>query len=284
MKLIETVAAALALAVGAPVTAQDKGVVIDVEEVPADAETDAMANFAAKIGELFTAEPLTSEQESRLPLAGEVVAMMTPPGFYADVMGEMMSSTVEPIFGMMSGPLIAESLLTDQVGLADDELPELTEEPNARIVALLDPVAPQRAEAMTSAMTSWMSGMFEQIEDPLREGFTKAFATRFADEQLLDLQTFFATPTGALYAKQAFSIYADPQVMAASMQMMPEMLGSIAGLVSSFETAMANLPPARGYADLSEAERRELATLLNISERELRFSMQAAEKVQAERD
>ena len=129
-----------------------------------------------------------------------------------------------------------------------------------------------------------MSEMFGRIEDPLREGFTKAFATRFTDEQPRDLQAFFATPTGALYAKQTFSIYADPQVMSASMQMMPEMLGSMEGLIGSFESAIANLPPERGYADLSEAERQELAGLLGLSERKLRSSMRAAEKARAEED
>ena len=272
------VAAAL-IAASAPVFAQSENVVIGGEEVDASPEPDRVADVMAMMENVFAAKPLTPEQEQRLPLSSEVVAVMTPPGFYSEMMDDMMGSIIEPMFGILSGPLAAEQLLIERIGFTHDELPELTEKQSTRVIALLDPAAPRRVEAMTTSITKLLTDVYQQVEDPLREGFTKAFAARFTESQLRDLQAFFATPTGKMYAEEAFSIYVDPQVMTASMRMMPAMLESISDMSSEIEMAMARLPAPRAYEDLWAAERDELARLLGLSQRALRSSMKAANKM-----
>ena len=69
---------------------------------------------------------------------------------------------------------------------------------------------------------------------------------------------------------------------AASMEAMPAMLEQMPQMMGGIEEAMAVLPPQRGFADLSEAERSRLAALLDITVPELKVSMEAAEAEKGE--
>ena len=70
--------------------------------------------------------------------------------------------------------------------------------------------------------------------------------------------------------------------MAGTMEAMPAMLEQMPQMMGGIEEAMAVLPPQRGFADLSEAERSRLAALLDITVPELKVSMEAAEAEKGE--
>lgn len=242
------------------------------------AERDAVA---AMMGELFKAEPLTAEQEARLPLARQVVTAMTPEGFYAEMMDTMMESTLEPMFALVGDHAAAEEALERQVGLSADDQPKLSEEERTQLLALLDPAAKDRAAAVQASITGLIADISRQIEGPFRNGLSKAFAVRFDDGELRDVQRFFATPSGASFARQSLALYADPQVMSASMSIMPKLLESAPRMAAQMQQAVANLPKQRRYADLSPAERQRLAQLLGMTEKGLRGAMIKAEREQA---
>ena len=266
-KLLTSFAAATALAtasLSAPVAAQD-------EMSPAQE-----AKMLEMMGSLFQADPLTPEQEARLPIATQVVNQVMPEGFYGEMMGEMMDGIMGTMFGMLTGPLGADGLITRKVGLDDDAMPELNDEEASEIVALLDPAAEQRGDVIQTVMTEWMQGMFTQMEPPMREGLSKAYAVRFDESELADVQAFFATDTGAKYATESMAIFADPQIMSAMMQTMPAVMGSLGDMAESMEAAMAELPEERGYDELSAAQRSRLAALLSLSEADLKMQMEMA--------
>ncbi|MEC7817576.1 MAG: DUF2059 domain-containing protein [Pseudomonadota bacterium] len=262
---VSLVLGVLSLAVSAPAMAQDivMGEIegeVAIDDAEADGAMDEAAVLAMMSG-LFQAEPLTAEQEARLPAATAIVATMMPEGFYGEIMRDMMEKTMRPMMAMFSEPdfLLASRLTLDEAALA-----ELSDAEKQELLTMLDSAWDQRADTMVDALISNMGGAFAAVEPPVRAGLAKAYAVRFDEAQLADISTFFATPTGGEFARQSMALFADPQVMGATMEAMPEMIGSFTEMETAMEAALESLPAERDYADLSMAQRARMADLLGV--------------------
>ena len=262
---VSLVLGVLSLAVSAPAMAQDivMGEIegeVAIDDAEADGAMDEAAVLAMMSG-LFQAEPLTAEQEARLPAATAIVATMMPEGFYGEIMRDMMEKTMRPMMAMFSEPdfILASRLTLDEAALAD-----LSDAEKQELLTMLDPAWDQRADTMVDALISNMGGAFAAVEPPVRAGLAKAYAVRFDEAQLADISTFFATPTGGEFARQSMALFADPQVMGATMEAMPEMIGSFTEMETAMEAALESLPAERDYADLSMAQRARMADLLGV--------------------
>lgn len=229
-------------------------------------------------GNMFQAEPLTPEQEARLPAAQALVLQVMPDGFYAELMRKTMGSVLDPILSMIAGPEGADLVLAKRLAVDPDTFEGIDEAVKMEIVTILDPGYTERGKVMTEAFTTAMSGAFAQIEPPMRDGLARAYAVRFDEQQLADIAAFFATDTGALYANESMALFADPQVMSASMQAMPAMMGSFTNMETLITEAMNSLPAERGYNDLSDADRARLGELLGLSGDDLREAIIAPKK------
>ena len=185
------------LTLSAPAMAQD--IVtgeIEGEVAIDDAETDGAMDEAAVLAVMsgmFQAEPLTAEQEARLPAATAIVATMMPEGFYGELMRDMMEKTMRPMMAMFSEPdfILASRLTLDEAAIA-----ELGDAEKKELLTMLDPAWDQRADTMVNAMVANMGGAYAAVEPPVRAGLAKAYAVRFDEAQLADISSFFATPTG----------------------------------------------------------------------------------------
>ena len=272
-KMVSAPLGALALALASPLAAQD-------DPMGEEMSVEDMAQFGEFMGSMFQAEPLTPEQQARLPLAGEIVAQLLPDGFYARMMSDMMETTMKPILGMFSGP---EFVVMGAVSL-EDGTPELGPEETAELAGLLDPAYATRGTAMVEAMTGAMSGMFTELEPAMRDGLSKAYAARFTMDQLGEIKAFFDTPTGGLYARESMAIATDPQFMSSMMGAMPGMMAGMGDFEAEMEAAMAAIPEARTFEQLPAADRARAAQLLGITEAELEAAMEAAAAEQAAMD
>ena len=262
---VSLVLGVLSLALSAPAMAQDivMGEIegeVAIDDAEADGAMDEAAVLAMMSG-LFQAEPLTAEQEARLPAATAIVATMMPEGFYGEIMRDMMEKTMRPMMAMFSEPdfILASRLTLDEAALAD-----LSDAEKQELLTMLDPAWDQRADTMVDALVSNMGGAFAAVEPPVRAGLAKAYAVRFDEAQLADISAFFATPTGGEFARQSMALFADPQVMGATMEAMPEMIGSFTEMETAMEAALESLPAERDYADLSMAQRARMADLLGV--------------------
>lgn len=253
-RLLTLAAATLALGMAMPAVAQDEA---DLNP-KAQAQMDKVASL---LGGLFQAEPLTAEQEERLPEASAVVAQIMPDGFYSKMMREMMDKTMRP---MMSAFATPEFILGARLDVDQETLAGLDEAAKLEAVEMLDPAYDRRVDAIVNVMTGKMGGMFAQMEDPMREGLSKAYAVRFDEAQLADIAAFFATPTGSTYASQSMALFMDPQVMQASMQAIPAMMSGFGDMESAMKQAMDPLPKERAYKDLTAQERTRLAQILGV--------------------
>ena len=261
MKKIVNAMAAAALVCAVPAAAQE-----DPEHSENAMSPGDLDEFAGMMAGLFQTEPLTEEQNARLPAAQAVVGEMMPDGFYGEMMAGMMDKMLRPMLTMFSQP---EFVLGARLAVDAETIEALEEGEQAELTAMLDPAYEARGDAMVAVLTSRMGGMFTAMEGPMREGLSKAYAVRFDDAQLADIAAFFATPTGGEYARESMALFADPQVMQASMQALPAMMSGFGDIESAMREAMAALPAERGYGDLTEAQRERMAELLDVDPAQL---------------
>ena len=261
MKKIVNAMAAAALVCAVPAAAQE-----DPEHSQSALSPGELDEFAGMMAGLFQTEPLTEEQNARLPAAQAVVGEMMPDGFYGEMMAGMMDKMLLPMLTMFSQP---EFVLGARLTVDAETIEALEEAEQAELTAMLDPAYEARGDAMVAVLTSRMGGMFTAMEGPMREGLSKAYAVRFDDAQLADIAAFFATPTGGEYARESMALFADPQVMQASMQALPAMMSGFGDIESAMREAMTALPAERGYDDLTEAQRKRMAELLDVDPAQL---------------
>lgn len=252
-------AGAAAVLAAMPVSAQDAA--------PPD---DPMAALAA----MFTAEPLTAEQAARLPAARLVVDRMMPPGAMGEMMQSMFGGILDPLMKMGLEPSAGE--VAKEVGLKEGAL-DLTEEQAREAAAILDPAWTERRQREFATMKSGMTKAMTAMEPAMRDGMAQAYAVHFTAAELADVAAFFATPSGASYARKSYTLASDPRIMGTAMQAMPGMMAEFAALAEEMKAATADLPPRRAYDDLSAQQRERLAELTGLDASTLSQGMARAQ-------
>ncbi|MFC3096672.1 DUF2059 domain-containing protein [Alteraurantiacibacter palmitatis] len=214
----------------------------------------------------FTPEPLTPEQEARLPLAAAVVAQLFPEGS----MGQMMSSLADTILTPLQdmAPSGAAQYVARRLGMESWDL-DLDEAQAERAASLLDPAWRIRSEREMQILPQMMQRVVERMEAPVRRAMTEMYAIRFSVTELTDIAAFFATPSGAAFARQSQEMSSDPRMASASMAAIPAMMGSLTAMEAEIAAATADLPAERRYFDLPEADRKRLAQMVGLSREEL---------------
>ena len=144
-KLVRTTIAIAALAAANPLFAQD----VDSDE-SASSTPERMEEFAGLMAGLFQTEPLTSEQQSRLPMAEAVVGQMMPEGFYGKMMGDMMDKMVRPMVSMFATP---EFILGSRLEVEQEAIAQLGEAEQVEILSMLDPAYDQRVDVISDVLT-----------------------------------------------------------------------------------------------------------------------------------
>lgn len=246
------------------------GAIALLPAAPAAAQEAAMA--AAMPG-MIPAEPLTAEQEARLPAAQVLADQVVPAGIYARVMDDTLGTIMGPVMDMMIGTGMSATDLSGRLGLPEDQLTTLSDAERQEITGLLDPAFQERGRVAIDAMMAPLGDIVEAVEPQLRTGIARAYASRFDAAELAAIQTFFATPAGTRFAGELMLVFSDPQVMSASMEMMPQIMERMPQMMEAVSAAMAELPAQRGFADLGPAERARLAALVGVDQGVLKRSM-----------
>lgn len=293
MKNIALVAAIGVFACAQPALAQDeRGAEEAASDIQAelqqsdakDSEQDAGAALAEMMGAIFSAEPLTAEEEARLPAATAAANALVPEGVYGRMMREMMDGTLGGLFDMAveEGDAMSSLDLADYTGLYGAEVEGLTEGQRRELTEIFDPVYQERMAAEMAAMTEMMEQLFARLEPGLREGLSRALATRFSTDELSAINAFFATPAGEKYAGESLIMFTDPQIMASVGQAMPALMEEMPAFFGGESEASGDLPEPRRYDDLTPSEQRRAAELLGIDQATLRARMAEAEEATAD--
>ena len=71
----------------------------------------------------------------------------------------------------------------------------------------------------------------------------KAYARRFSIEQMNEIQSFFASPTGQLYMEKGATVMADPDVSAWQQKMIGQQMAKMPDATRALATEIMKLPP-----------------------------------------
>ena len=260
-KLLIAFAGPLVLA-AQPVAAQDEG-----------AGDAAMEDAFAVMAGMFEVEPLTPEQEARMPAARALIDRIMPEG----TMAEVMAGTFDGLLGPMLAATSTDSAsrLSEMLSYAD--VADLSDDEAREALAIIDPAWEERYGLMVEAMESSVTAMMTRMEPVMRNVMAELYAIHFSDQQLADIDGFFATETGAYFARQSYLLVNDPRIMAALFEDPELLMGATFDMIAELETAQASLPATRLYADLTEEQRARLASLTGLSKEELEAALDAAD-------
>ncbi|OYX64630.1 MAG: hypothetical protein B7Y88_11065 [Sphingomonadales bacterium 32-64-17] len=239
------------------------------------ANPDVTAERAEALGEMFPVEPLTPEQEARLPAATALVEKIIPPG----TMGEMVTgmfdgflSPIRAIEGNEGKPPLAKLL-----GVSRGQLASVGGEAAARAATMLDPDWQLREEREAEAMPRAMNAMMSALEPAIKSAMAEMYAIHFDADELRDIDVFFSTESGAAYARKSFVMTADPRFAGVMMEAMPEMMAGVANMQAELQAATADLATPRSWYELEPAEQDKLAGMLGMSREELEASMSSVD-------
>ncbi|MBV7258440.1 DUF2059 domain-containing protein [Erythrobacter crassostreae] len=237
------------------------------EEAEAEAFQQEMTDAFAIFGELFAAEPLTEEQEARLPLAEKMTAVVMPEGTMAEVMQESMEPMMSVIMQMAEGD--ARTQLTELTGVSAEDLAELSDEDAQAAIDLLDPLVEERNAKMGEVVVNMVTKMFEAMEPAYGEAIARVFAIRFDEAEMEELLVFFDTPLGGKFARESFRLQYDPQMMGVMEAMGPAFGDAIPDMMEEMAAFEQDYPEGRRFPELSAAEKEQLAGLLDKGVSEL---------------
>lgn len=271
--ILATVSALSLLAAPATLAAQDAEETVDMAEgAPAgemageEYSDDKMAEAMAMLGQMFPAEPLTPEQEARLPQAARIINRMIPEGTMGEMMGSMFDNVLGPIMQLADAPAMAA--LSKGTGLPAYAL-DLDPEAAAEAALLFDPAYAERHAREAAVMPEMMRDMMTAMEPTMRKAMSELYAFHFTDAELDGIEAFFQTDIGTAYARKSFTLSSDPRIISASMEAMPAMMQSFAAMEQKIAAASEGLPPRRNFAELTPAEQAKVAELTGYSVEEI---------------
>lgn len=236
------------------------------EEEQAKLEQELSEAFGM-LGELFKTEPLTPEQQARLPLAEEMAQHIMPGGSF----GVAMQASIEPMFDVIAAELGSDprARLAEISGVDAEHLAGLTDETAQEALDIFDPNFNARTERNSASMVAMIGKLLDAIEPAYRKALAEALATRFDEAEMHELLAFFATPLGGKFASQSFSVKYDPRMIGVVEAMGPAMVKIFPEMAEELEAIETEFGGTRDFTELSMVERERAARLIGKSVKEL---------------
>lgn len=172
----------------------------------------------------------------RLAAAEKAVAALVPKGIYMTMMRDKVPQLMDAVMGQMMGKKPGEMGLPPKDGADPNETMGQT-------MAKADPAYEERMRIGTKVMFEEMGTLFDAMEPRVRAGLARAFARKFTLAQLNDFNTFFATPSGSVFAHEYLLTFMDPELMQEMMSFVPEMMKAMPAIMDKTQKATAHLPP-----------------------------------------
>ena len=135
---------------------------------------------------------------------------------------------------------------------------------HVRLLEILDPASQTRLRVISPIISQMAAEAAASKESELREALAIAYGQRLNVSELQALDKFLATPEGAAFVRCSATIDNDLGVFAARQSMDRAIVQALPAMTTRLAQATASLPKIRDAADLSEAERTEVAQLLRV--------------------
>ena len=196
-----------------------------------------MAQMQAFFDKLFPPQP--EPDPTRLALARTSVTAMWPDGAYSKMMTDFMGGMADRVMQLKASDLPVPKGKPGSASVSNDQSIH-------DMVAGKDPYFDQRMAAMRDVAAEEIGKLSPIIDPRMREGLARAMSRRFDARQLADINTFFATPSGRLFAGQYLQLWFSPDSMRAIFSAMPEMMKLMPDMMQKMKAANDRFPaPAR---------------------------------------
>lgn len=172
---------------------------------------------------------------ARLAAAEKAVAVLVPKGIYNRMMRDQYPKMMDALMVQMMGKTADELGMPAEKGAGGKTMRETA--------ASADPHFQERMRIMSRVFGEELGVVFDKIEPRVRAGLARAFARKFTAQQLDDMNAFFATPSGAVFADQYLLTFMDPELTQEMMAATPEMMKAMPAIMAKVEKATAHLPP-----------------------------------------
>ena len=196
-------------------------------------------NFDAILGmfdKMFPPQP--DPNPARLSLARTSVQTMWPDGAYGKMMSGFMGGIFDRVMQMKNSDLAA---LANNPKKVDASAPQDDRTLHEKALAK-DPHFDERMAAWRSIANDEMAKISTIIDPRMREGLARAMARRFDAQQLTDINTFFATPSGRALAGQYMQLWVDPDTVRSVMGSFPEMMKLMPDMMQRFKAVDDKYP------------------------------------------
>jgi hypothetical protein len=173
----------------------------------------------------------------RLSAAKPVVDKLWPLGTYRRMMDGTMSKMMDGMIAQMFDMRASDMAAVDGKAAASGD------KTLGQVATERDPHFRERMSITMKTMMDEMLPLMEKMEPKVREGLTNVYARRYTNEQLADMDRFFATPSGKAYAEYAMMVFTDPEIIKGMQSFTPELLKAMPGIMEKAKQATAHLPP-----------------------------------------
>jgi hypothetical protein len=171
---------------------------------------------------------------ARLAAAKPVIDKLWPLGTYRRMMdgtmSKMMDAMIDTAMGMKPSDFAKMGGAASEASIGE-------------AVTKADPHFRERMKISMDVMMGEMIPLMEKVEPQVRESLSIIYARKYTASQLNDMVAFFATPTGALYARESMLVFMDPEMLKGMQAFTPELVSAMPAIMKKVEAATAHLPP-----------------------------------------
>ncbi len=221
-----------------------------------------MDEAIALVEKMFDTSSLPPIEPGRLTLAQKTMSALIPAGSLEKMIDNLYGKMFKTIMGEFGGQ--SDLMLSIQTGVESDQIAKLDEATKGKVADMFDPHRKEREDQITKVIKPLISEVLGDMEPPMREGMSKAYARRFTAAQLTDLNGFLATPTGTLYANEWMALQADPEVMIAVVKAVPPLITKFIDRAPELEKDFKDLPKEKQLSDFDDKELAKLAKLMKV--------------------
>ena len=249
----------------AEVVADDAQGDVSSEAYAADAKAKMQKEMDAAIAlveKMFDTSSLPPIEPARLTLAQKTMSALIPAGSLEKMIDNLYGKMFKTIMGEFGGQ--SDLMLSIQTGVESDQIAKLDEATKGKVADMFDPHRKEREDQITKVIKPLISEVLGDMEPPMREGMSKAYARKFTAAQLTDLNGFLATPTGTLYANEWMALQADPEVMVAVVKAVPPLITKFIDRAPELEKDFKDLPKEKQLSDFDDKELAKLAKLMKV--------------------
>lgn len=221
-----------------------------------------MDQAIALVEKMFGTKDLPPVDPARLALAQKTTAALIPAGGLEKMLDNVYGKMFDTIMEEMGAT--SDLSLSIKTGVESDKIAALDADTKKAVADLFDPHRKERDDQMLKVVRPLISEFLTDLEPSMRDGLAHAYARKFTAPQLTEMNGFFATPTGSLYAGESMALSADPEVMVAMIKALPPVISKFIDRGPELEKQFKELPKEKGLTDMSDAELAQLARLMKV--------------------